>query len=303
MPATEPTSSSWPPRWPTSGRRPADTRSRRPTARADGGPTRPRSSWCATPTSWRGSSRRAATWPPGHRRLRRETGDDEGAVLDHGRAKLARKGCDLLVVNEVGRSVTASAGPNTVHLLRPRFRRGRRRWAGSKHDIAPRCGTPCSRVAARRLAGSLRGQSRPSVSAAATRRSWVSARLFTSESVTEGHPDKICDQISDADPRRHARAGPRQPRGRRDDGDHRPGARGRRGHHRGLRRDPVHRARDRARDRLRLLDQGLRRRVVRRRGVHRPAVARHRPGRRHAYENRTGGRPTRSTSRAPATRA
>ncbi|WP_449150010.1 S-adenosylmethionine synthetase N-terminal domain-containing protein, partial [Stomatobaculum sp.] len=22
-------------------------------------------------------------------------------------------------------------------------------------------------------------------------------RLFTSESVTEGHPDKICDQISD----------------------------------------------------------------------------------------------------------
>jgi S-adenosylmethionine synthetase len=26
----------------------------------------------------------------------------------------------------------------------------------------------------------------------------VSARLFTSESVTEGHPDKICDQVSDA---------------------------------------------------------------------------------------------------------
>jgi phosphopantothenoylcysteine decarboxylase/phosphopantothenate--cysteine ligase len=31
-----------------------------------------------------------------------ETGDDEGTVLEHGRAKLARKGCDLLVVNEVG---------------------------------------------------------------------------------------------------------------------------------------------------------------------------------------------------------
>ena len=31
-----------------------------------------------------------------------ETGDDEGDVLAHGRAKLARKGCDLLVVNEVG---------------------------------------------------------------------------------------------------------------------------------------------------------------------------------------------------------
>ena len=26
----------------------------------------------------------------------------------------------------------------------------------------------------------------------------MSKLLFTSESVTEGHPDKICDQISDA---------------------------------------------------------------------------------------------------------
>ena len=31
-----------------------------------------------------------------------ETGDDAGDVLAHGRAKLARKGCDLLVVNDVG---------------------------------------------------------------------------------------------------------------------------------------------------------------------------------------------------------
>jgi phosphopantothenoylcysteine decarboxylase / phosphopantothenate---cysteine ligase len=31
-----------------------------------------------------------------------ETGDADGSVLDHGRTKLARKGCDLLVVNEVG---------------------------------------------------------------------------------------------------------------------------------------------------------------------------------------------------------
>ncbi|HKS46773.1 MAG TPA: bifunctional phosphopantothenoylcysteine decarboxylase/phosphopantothenate--cysteine ligase CoaBC [Amycolatopsis sp.] len=31
-----------------------------------------------------------------------ETGDERGSVLDHGRAKLARKGCDLLVVNAVG---------------------------------------------------------------------------------------------------------------------------------------------------------------------------------------------------------
>ena len=26
----------------------------------------------------------------------------------------------------------------------------------------------------------------------------MSLRLFTSESVTEGHPDKICDQVSDS---------------------------------------------------------------------------------------------------------
>lgn len=32
-----------------------------------------------------------------------ETGDAAGTVIEHGRAKLARKGCDLLVVNEVGR--------------------------------------------------------------------------------------------------------------------------------------------------------------------------------------------------------
>jgi len=31
-----------------------------------------------------------------------ETGDESGTVLEHGRAKLAAKGCDLLVVNEVG---------------------------------------------------------------------------------------------------------------------------------------------------------------------------------------------------------
>jgi len=31
-----------------------------------------------------------------------ETGDETGTVLDHGRAKLQRKGCDLLVVNAVG---------------------------------------------------------------------------------------------------------------------------------------------------------------------------------------------------------
>ena len=47
-----------------------------------------------------------------------ETGDDHGSVLDHGRAKLARKGCDLLVVNEVGPDKTFGQDDNTVQILR-----------------------------------------------------------------------------------------------------------------------------------------------------------------------------------------
>ncbi|MGL5927518.1 MAG: bifunctional phosphopantothenoylcysteine decarboxylase/phosphopantothenate synthase [Dermatophilaceae bacterium] len=47
-----------------------------------------------------------------------ETGDTDGSVLEHGRAKLARKGCDLLVVNEVGPGVTFGQDDSTVHLLR-----------------------------------------------------------------------------------------------------------------------------------------------------------------------------------------
>lgn len=46
-----------------------------------------------------------------------ETGDGAGTVLDHGRAKLARKGCDLLVVNEVGVDKTFGRDDNTVHIL------------------------------------------------------------------------------------------------------------------------------------------------------------------------------------------
>jgi phosphopantothenoylcysteine decarboxylase/phosphopantothenate--cysteine ligase len=47
-----------------------------------------------------------------------ETGDDRGSVLDHGRDKLERKGCDLLVVNEVGPGKTFGQEDNTVHVLR-----------------------------------------------------------------------------------------------------------------------------------------------------------------------------------------
>jgi phosphopantothenoylcysteine decarboxylase/phosphopantothenate--cysteine ligase len=48
-----------------------------------------------------------------------ETGDGTGDVLDLARAKLARKGCDLLVANEVGVDKTFGHDTSTVHLLRP----------------------------------------------------------------------------------------------------------------------------------------------------------------------------------------
>jgi phosphopantothenoylcysteine decarboxylase / phosphopantothenate---cysteine ligase len=47
-----------------------------------------------------------------------ETGDADGTVLEHGRAKLERKGCDLLVVNEVGVDKAFGRDDNTVHILR-----------------------------------------------------------------------------------------------------------------------------------------------------------------------------------------
>jgi phosphopantothenoylcysteine decarboxylase/phosphopantothenate--cysteine ligase len=46
-----------------------------------------------------------------------ETGDDEGGVLEHGRAKLARKGCDLLVVNDVSGGAVFGADDNSAVIL------------------------------------------------------------------------------------------------------------------------------------------------------------------------------------------
>ena len=46
-----------------------------------------------------------------------ETGDEHGGVLDHGRAKLRRKGCDLLVVNAVGDGKAFGTEDNTGWLL------------------------------------------------------------------------------------------------------------------------------------------------------------------------------------------
>ncbi len=46
-----------------------------------------------------------------------ETGDAEGSVLDHARAKLARKGCDLMIANEVGVHKTFGQDVTTVQFL------------------------------------------------------------------------------------------------------------------------------------------------------------------------------------------
>jgi phosphopantothenoylcysteine decarboxylase / phosphopantothenate---cysteine ligase len=47
-----------------------------------------------------------------------ETGDGEHSVLDLARDKFARKGCDVLVANEVGVDKTFGQDTNTVHILR-----------------------------------------------------------------------------------------------------------------------------------------------------------------------------------------
>jgi phosphopantothenoylcysteine decarboxylase/phosphopantothenate--cysteine ligase len=46
-----------------------------------------------------------------------ETGDDEADVLTHARAKLARKGCDLLVVNDVSDGQVFGRAENAVTVL------------------------------------------------------------------------------------------------------------------------------------------------------------------------------------------
>lgn len=64
-----------------------------------------------------------------------ETGDAEGSVLEYGRAKLAKKGCELLVVNEVGAAKTFGAETNEATIL---FADGRKPVpaAGSKLAVA-----------------------------------------------------------------------------------------------------------------------------------------------------------------------
>ena len=67
-----------------------------------------------------------------------ETGDDDGDVLEHGRAKLARKGCDLLVVNAVGDG--QGVRPARQRRGDPRRRRQRDRRAARPEGRAGRRG-------------------------------------------------------------------------------------------------------------------------------------------------------------------
>ena len=46
-----------------------------------------------------------------------ETGDDSSSVIEHGRAKLARKGCDVLVVNDVSGELVFGQSDNEVTIL------------------------------------------------------------------------------------------------------------------------------------------------------------------------------------------
>lgn len=77
-----------------------------------------------------------------------ETGDDQGSVLDYGRAKLQRKGCEVLVVNEVGANLTFGTDSNSIQVL---FADGKPAVtaAGSKIDVA--------RVVIQQLAAEING--------------------------------------------------------------------------------------------------------------------------------------------------
>jgi phosphopantothenoylcysteine decarboxylase/phosphopantothenate--cysteine ligase len=46
-----------------------------------------------------------------------ETGDATASVLEHARAKLARKGCDMLVVNDVSGGAVFGADDNQAVIL------------------------------------------------------------------------------------------------------------------------------------------------------------------------------------------
>ena len=111
---------------------------------------------------------------------------------------------------------------------------------------------------------------------------------FTSESVTEGHPDKIADQISDAILDAVLRDDPDGARRLRDAGDDRARVHRGRDLDQDLRRLSVGRPPHDQGDRLHAREVRLRLRDVRGDLVDRSAVARHRAGRGHGRRRRPG---------------
>ena len=107
-----------------------------------------------------------------------------------GRKKLAAKRLDLIVVNQVGREGTGfGADTNEAMILAAdgddeRCDRGRRGSSRTRCSTASR-----RRSATRRRASEVTARLRAIMSG---------SYLFSSESVTEGHPDKLADRISDA---------------------------------------------------------------------------------------------------------
>ncbi|MCC3269139.1 bifunctional phosphopantothenoylcysteine decarboxylase/phosphopantothenate--cysteine ligase CoaBC [Arthrobacter gengyunqii] len=69
-----------------------------------------------------------------------ETGDGNADVLDYGRQKLARKGCDLLILNRVGTSLVFGQDSTEVTLLSPQDSADTvpPTFTGSKTDVARR---------------------------------------------------------------------------------------------------------------------------------------------------------------------
>jgi phosphopantothenoylcysteine decarboxylase/phosphopantothenate--cysteine ligase len=65
-----------------------------------------------------------------------ETGDGEHSVLDLAREKFVRKGCDVLVANEVGVDKTFGQDSNTVHILQRGVQAATRLGPAPKHAIA-----------------------------------------------------------------------------------------------------------------------------------------------------------------------
>ena len=183
-----------------------------------------------------------------------ETGDDAGASLDHARAKLARKGCDLLVVNAVDEGRAFEVADNAGWLLGA---------DGSEQELPARLQDPArlavwDAVAARLPAVPTGTMNQSGGRWATLPPKWNGSKWRQavsdqrqrdqgrSNGVTTCRPAAVHQRVRDRGssrqdlrrdqrrhPRRDARPGPAQPGRGGDDGHHRAGARGRRGDHRG----------------------------------------------------------------------